>query len=190
MIQPLPAIAAQFSYGSRTRMAKSRRTRIILSEQDRERLERIKTDPHSILKHVQRATIMLHLGDGLTLALEHARHRNLSACQGQLTLPHGNPRRRGKKHPRQRQQRQGLEALYRLHTTPDPQGTEAVPPRRPWPRPRQHGLRARFLYHRPVPVTLPMGTVPQDQGSRQTPHTSRPARKHTRIHPHHRRKTP
>ena len=67
MIQPLPAIAAQFSYGSRTRMAKSRRTRIVLGEQDRERLEKIKTDPHSILKHVQRATIILHLGDGLTL---------------------------------------------------------------------------------------------------------------------------
>ena len=48
-------------------MAKSRRTQIVLSEQDRERLERIKTDPHSILKHVQRATIILHLGDGLTL---------------------------------------------------------------------------------------------------------------------------
>ncbi len=48
-------------------MAKSRRTRIVLSEQDRERLEKIKTDPHSILKHVQRATIILHLGDGLTL---------------------------------------------------------------------------------------------------------------------------
>ena len=47
-------------------MAKSRRTRIVLSEQDRERLERIKTDPHSILKHVQRAAIILHLGDGLT----------------------------------------------------------------------------------------------------------------------------
>ncbi len=40
---------------------------IVLSEQDRERLEKIKTNPHSILKHVQRATIILHLGDGLTL---------------------------------------------------------------------------------------------------------------------------
>ena len=67
MIQLLPAKAAQFSYGSRTRMAKSRRTRIVLSEQDRERLEKIRTDPHSILKHVLRATIILHLGDGLTL---------------------------------------------------------------------------------------------------------------------------
>ena len=49
-------------------MAKSRRTPIILSEEDRERLERIKSDPHSILKHVLRATIILHLGDGLTLS--------------------------------------------------------------------------------------------------------------------------
>ena len=49
-------------------MAKSRRTPIILSEEDRERLEKIKSDPHSILKHVLRATIILHLGDGLTLS--------------------------------------------------------------------------------------------------------------------------
>ncbi len=60
MIQPLPVHAAQFSYGSRTRTAKSRRTRIVPSEQDRERLERIRTNPHSILKHVQGATIILH----------------------------------------------------------------------------------------------------------------------------------
>ena len=49
-------------------MAKSRRTPIVLSEEDRKRLEKIRTDPHSILKHVQRATIILHLGDGLTLS--------------------------------------------------------------------------------------------------------------------------
>ena len=49
-------------------MAKSRRTPIVLSGEDRERLERIKSDPHSILKHVRRATIILHLGDGLTLS--------------------------------------------------------------------------------------------------------------------------
>ena len=47
-------------------MAKSRRTQIVLSGEERERLERIKTDPHSILKHVLRATINLQLGDGLT----------------------------------------------------------------------------------------------------------------------------
>ncbi len=54
--------------GSRTAMARSRITRIVLSKEDRKRLEKIKTDPHSILKHVQRASIILHLGDGLTLS--------------------------------------------------------------------------------------------------------------------------
>ena len=49
-------------------MARSRRTRIVLSGQDRARLEKIRTGPHSILKHVQRASIILHLGDGLTLS--------------------------------------------------------------------------------------------------------------------------
>ncbi len=68
MIQPLPAKAAQFQRGSRSGMAKSRRPLIFLSEEDRERLERIRTDPHSIRKHVERATIILHLGAGLTLS--------------------------------------------------------------------------------------------------------------------------
>ena len=49
-------------------MAKSKGTQIVLREEDRKRLKRIKSDPHSILKHVQRATIILHLGDGLTLS--------------------------------------------------------------------------------------------------------------------------
>ncbi len=48
-------------------MAKSRRTRIVLGEHDRERLEKIRTDTHSIPRHVLRAAIILHLGDGLTL---------------------------------------------------------------------------------------------------------------------------
>ena len=47
-------------------MARSRRTPIVLNKEDRKRLERIKTNPHSILKHVQRATFVLHLGDVLT----------------------------------------------------------------------------------------------------------------------------
>ncbi len=49
-------------------MAKSWRARIVLSGEEWERLERIETDPHSILKHVLRATIILQLGDGLTLS--------------------------------------------------------------------------------------------------------------------------
>ena len=49
-------------------MAKSTRTPIVLSAEDRARLKRIRTNPHSLLKHVRRATIVLHLGDGLTLA--------------------------------------------------------------------------------------------------------------------------
>lgn len=39
MIQPLPANAAQFSCGSGSELPKSMRTRIVLSEEDRERLE-------------------------------------------------------------------------------------------------------------------------------------------------------
>ena len=63
-----PGEYAQLSKGSRTAMARSRRTPIVLSAEDRERLEKIRTDPYSILKHVARATIILHLGDGLSLS--------------------------------------------------------------------------------------------------------------------------
>ena len=49
-------------------MAKSKRTQIVSGEEDRAHLERIRTDPHSILKHVQRASIVLHLGDGPALS--------------------------------------------------------------------------------------------------------------------------
>ncbi len=46
-------------------MAKSRRPRIVPSEEDRACLERIRTNPHSTHKHVRRETIILHLGSGL-----------------------------------------------------------------------------------------------------------------------------
>ena len=49
-------------------MAKSKRRQIVLSGEDRARLEKIRTGPASILKHVQRANFILHLGDGLTLS--------------------------------------------------------------------------------------------------------------------------
>ena len=66
LTQLLPANAAQASNGSSSEMAKCKRTRIVPGEKDRERLERIGTNPHTILGHVQRADIVLQLGDGLT----------------------------------------------------------------------------------------------------------------------------
>ena len=49
-------------------MAKITRTRIVLCVESRELLEWIKTNPHSLLKHGPKATIVLHLGDSLTLS--------------------------------------------------------------------------------------------------------------------------
>ena len=49
-------------------MAKSKRRQIVPGEEDRARLKRIRTGPHSILKHVQRANIILHLRGGHTLS--------------------------------------------------------------------------------------------------------------------------
>ena len=48
-------------------MAVYRRPQIVLSEEDRRRLERIKSNPQSLVKHVWRANIILHLGDGFGL---------------------------------------------------------------------------------------------------------------------------
>ena len=63
-----PGEYARFSKGSRTAMARSKRTPIVLSAGDRARAGKIRTDPYSILKHVVRATIILHRGDGLSLS--------------------------------------------------------------------------------------------------------------------------
>ena len=49
-------------------MAKSKRAQIVAGEKDRARLERIRTDPHSIPEHVPGATIVLRLGDGPSLS--------------------------------------------------------------------------------------------------------------------------
>ncbi|MCY3873868.1 MAG: hypothetical protein OXF88_06200 [Rhodobacteraceae bacterium] len=48
-------------------MAKSNRTRIVLGEQDRERLERIGSDPHSITKPA-----LASRGDGVQVPSESA----------------------------------------------------------------------------------------------------------------------
>ena len=88
-------------------MAKSRRGRIALSKEDREHLEKTKTDPHSILRHVQRATIILHPGDSLTRS-QTMRATFMSKpalwrwwdrflVEGAGGLLHDIPRRRGRK---------------------------------------------------------------------------------------------
>ena len=48
-------------------MAKSNRTRSVISEQDRERIERIRTDPHSITKPA-----LASRGDGVQVPSESA----------------------------------------------------------------------------------------------------------------------
>ena len=68
MIQPFPANAEGFSNGSRTGMAKNRRAQIVLSEEYRRRLERIRTSPQSTAKQIKRADIILNLGDGPALS--------------------------------------------------------------------------------------------------------------------------
>ena len=69
MILPLPANAAESSKGSSTGMARNnRRAQIVLGEEDRRRLERIRTSPQSLARYARRADIVLHPGDGCGLA--------------------------------------------------------------------------------------------------------------------------
>ena len=49
-------------------MAMSKRARIVPGEEDRERLKRTRTNPHSILRHVRRPEVALRLDEGLTLS--------------------------------------------------------------------------------------------------------------------------
>ena len=52
---------------------------IVLDEEDRRRLERIRSGPQSLTKHVWRAAIILHLGDGCGLAKDNEGHRHVDA---------------------------------------------------------------------------------------------------------------
>ena len=72
---------------------RNRRERIVLSEADRRRLERIRTNPQSLAKHVRRGDIILRLGDGcglVELAMspppEHASHWMLRVLAGRMGI--------------------------------------------------------------------------------------------------------
>src|SRR5271166_14603 len=53
----------------------------------------------------------------------------------------------------------------------------------------QYRLCARHDNHRSVSVGVPMCTFPVDQGSGENAHAPRPARQHSKLHPHIRRQT-
>jgi hypothetical protein len=59
-----------------------------------------------------------------------------------------------------------LAHLRRLRARADPSGQKALCGREPWGGTFGNGLRARFDHNRPLPVGLPLGAVPLDQGGR------------------------
>ena len=113
--------------------------------------------------------------DGLCaidLSRESQRHRSLSARAVRQALSLGYPQHRVAQHPGQRQRNSRLAHLLRVRTASDRDGAKALCQRAFWSRSERHGLRSRCHHHRSVPVGIPVGTVPFDQGGDQAAHTA------------------
>ena len=95
----------------------------------------------------------------------------------------GHSRQRVAQHARQRQQTARRADLRGVRAGTDPHCTAAPRRRRLRTGTRRHGVRARRLHHRPVPVGLPVGAVPLHEVGGQAPRASRPARQHPHVRP-------
>ena len=113
-----------------------------------------------------------------------ARHRGVSAGHAAQALPHGHPIDGVAQHAGQCQRGARLAHLRRLRAGDNRPGALAVRGRK-----LRRGvvagdaLRARRQHDRPVPVAVPLGALPQDQGRDQAAHAHGPARQHPRVYP-------
>src|SRR6266567_1106105 len=113
------------------------------------------------------------------LPRELARYRSLSACQSNEALSHGHPQPRLPQHAGKRQLGTRLAHLRRLRSLADPTSTSALSPRRFQSGVGADCLRARFHYHRPLSLVVPLGLLSPTQRGRQTAHSARPARQYS-----------
>lgn len=109
--------------------------------------------------------IPLHGLRAIDLPGKPAGYRGVSAGTASEAVPHGNPRHDSQEHAGRRQRGPRLAHLRRLRPSPDRHGQEAVCRRGIRSGDRLHGLRSRFDNHRPVSFALPLGAIPQDQGT-------------------------
>ena len=124
------------------------------------------------------------------LSRKFARYRNLPACPGSETLPHGHSQQSVPINHRRRQRTEKLANLCRSGLFADPHGTQALQRRILRFRVGTNSLCARRYNNRPVPVHVSMGQLPKEQGSRQTPYVTRFTLQHPDLHSHLRRQTP
>lgn len=118
---------------------------------------------------------------------EPTRHRGVSQCTEQQALPHGYPFPHCSQHPGRGQRETRLAYLRRLCPVTDPDRPATVCRRGSWSRTRQHGLRARRLHHRSLPVGLPLGAFPESQGRHQITYTAQSTRQYPIVYPYLRR---
>src|SRR5713226_7850204 len=116
-----------------------------------------------------------------------ARHRSLSASQPNQALSHGHPGSSLAQHTGQRQLGPGLAHLRRLRSLADQPSTGALSRRRIQSGVAADCLRARFHYHRPLPLVVSLGLLSQTKGGRETAYLARPAGQHSHGNHHYSR---
>src|SRR5437899_2736879 len=102
-------------------------------------------------------------------------HRSLSVGAGREALSHGVSRTDSSLDTVRCERSQRLAHLRRLRAGADPSGQKALRGREPRGGTLGNSLRARFDDNRPLPVGLPLGAVPFDQGSREDAYAARSA---------------
>ena len=107
------------------------------------------------------------------------RHSGVPTSAASETLPHGNPRTSLQEHTGRCQRKTRLANLCRLGSGAHHPRPKTLCPGRLRCRTEPHGVRARCHHHRPVLVSVSLGPISSNQGSRQNAH----AVEFTRQHP-------
>ncbi len=112
------------------------------------------------------------------------RDRDLPASTKQQALSYGNTWWHCPQYTLQCQQGARLENIRRLRSSIDKDRQAIVRRRNLGLGTRQYGLRSRFIYHRPVPISFSLGSISFHQISCKTSHIARFARQYPNVYPH------
>ena len=123
------------------------------------------------------------------LSRKSARHRGVPSIHEWEALPHGLTWQGGALHPGRRQRGARLAHLCRLRPGSDRDRATASRPRSNRCRPRTESLCPGFHDHRSVPVTVPVGQIPEAQGRRQDAHVAGPAWQYSHVYQHYQRQS-
>ncbi len=113
-----------------------------------------------------------------------ARHRGLSSLLAGQALPYGLPQSRGALDPGRCQRVTRLAYLRGFRPSVDQHGAAVVRSRSNGCRSGSKSVRVGLDNHRPLPLTVSVGPIPQAQSCRQDAHAAGPARQHPHVYPH------